>query len=795
MQPMASPAAFSEQEALRKQSKLALLSLSCTNDFNALQTLLETESFQDYANVDEADEDGINALIFACALGNVEAVRALLRRSANVNHTDKNGWTPLVWSLVQGNYLVASELVKHGALTSDTQKTKRGHSFSKLCVSGRPNAIKLNELSELVGLFEQRQIETSAFGLRELLNRNSGSKSLSTVCAKPAASGSWKFILETLQASKQGLVSSCSPSTYDPKDKTYERILVYKPKDLEQILEVLVQHFLCPLPSNSGEGRSSPVPLPLYWTAALFCGNSSAVGAVHSRRQSVVFSTWSPLTTPTILYYITRYATLFLSEKDFQSHVDQVQFVFLRLSATETASPTYLLHAYHCLLVLSHFLSKDPQVCEKTDALIKAILEIGANILQVQLFKAHILSLRQLVEQGVLLPSCREVSKSDECSSVATVAQVPPKQASLADSFKAKVVEFFSASSVLSAQMDSSAKNANLTLMKQEKSRLTGQTTEASGGKGSLGAQQTLTGVKAPVTVNGSSDSLALYFEQNKGAICLVQYFNEWILSTEFLGLSSKARWSFWTTVFKWLGKHLCSRILFSGLSKVQLSAPKTKDCAPLSAENAERGLLLSDKVAVHVKLSITSLENWVRKNEQFLVDNNDVISKGQGVDELLESLALPGLLCSFLQMVPQCQSLEALLEILPRVNSSGRCSLPPKLVLHMLFHYQWPKNVEKTVLNELITYLQMVVDSQKHDNECSTLDDSYESCWDKNLLPKLSLDEYMMECLTSAKKWATFWNYSKPIFPKLLELSHQLDSVEPLSALFLSDYLKLRFS
>jgi ankyrin repeat protein len=67
------------------------------------------------ASIDDADEEGVTALINAAESGSVESVRFLLDQKADASHVSAQGFTALVVAAAGGHVAVAKLLVAAGA--------------------------------------------------------------------------------------------------------------------------------------------------------------------------------------------------------------------------------------------------------------------------------------------------------------------------------------------------------------------------------------------------------------------------------------------------------------------------------------------------------------------------------------------------------------------------------------------------------------------------------------------------------------------------------------------------------
>ncbi|XP_045485895.1 kinase D-interacting substrate of 220 kDa B isoform X1 [Pieris rapae] len=117
--------------ALRRHSNMSLhrsesmVSLACfktlsqliNNDTNELQNYLAANK---NVNVDDRDENGTTALMYASEKGRVEAVRLLIGAGADACAADVDGWTPLAFAARAGHLNVVRELVE-ASVTIDSR--------------------------------------------------------------------------------------------------------------------------------------------------------------------------------------------------------------------------------------------------------------------------------------------------------------------------------------------------------------------------------------------------------------------------------------------------------------------------------------------------------------------------------------------------------------------------------------------------------------------------------------------------------------------------------------------------
>ncbi|KAL7300780.1 hypothetical protein TKK_0006756 [Trichogramma kaykai] len=81
------------------------------DNLSGLQHFLENKRTQ----VDDRDENGVTALIFAATKGKLQFVRHLIDHGADVNAEDADNWTALLCAAKEGHTDVCMELIEHGA--------------------------------------------------------------------------------------------------------------------------------------------------------------------------------------------------------------------------------------------------------------------------------------------------------------------------------------------------------------------------------------------------------------------------------------------------------------------------------------------------------------------------------------------------------------------------------------------------------------------------------------------------------------------------------------------------------
>ncbi|XP_034949569.1 kinase D-interacting substrate of 220 kDa B isoform X2 [Chelonus insularis] len=106
----------SKQTLHRTDSMVSLCYRSLANfitedNFSAFQSFLENKRIP----IDDRDENGTTALIFAASKGKLQFVRELINHGADVNAEDADNWTALLCAAKEGHTEVCLELLDHGA--------------------------------------------------------------------------------------------------------------------------------------------------------------------------------------------------------------------------------------------------------------------------------------------------------------------------------------------------------------------------------------------------------------------------------------------------------------------------------------------------------------------------------------------------------------------------------------------------------------------------------------------------------------------------------------------------------
>jgi hypothetical protein len=121
------------QEGLRDGNQLDpnLLLDAAENGQTAVQALLDRG-----ANIHQADQDGMTALIRAAENGRTQALQVLIDRGADVNHATPGGWTALIKAAESGHTQTVQALLDRGAnihqadqdgMTALTRAEESGH--------------------------------------------------------------------------------------------------------------------------------------------------------------------------------------------------------------------------------------------------------------------------------------------------------------------------------------------------------------------------------------------------------------------------------------------------------------------------------------------------------------------------------------------------------------------------------------------------------------------------------------------------------------------------------------------
>ena len=109
--------------------KVNLYSASMDGNWAQVKSLLETGY-----HVDEPDEEGNTALIYACQNNHFKTAVILIANKANVNHASKFGFTPLIFASWKGHVDLVSLLLKHKAdVKAVTAHKDTALHFAALC--------------------------------------------------------------------------------------------------------------------------------------------------------------------------------------------------------------------------------------------------------------------------------------------------------------------------------------------------------------------------------------------------------------------------------------------------------------------------------------------------------------------------------------------------------------------------------------------------------------------------------------------------------------------------------------
>ncbi|XP_014470021.1 PREDICTED: kinase D-interacting substrate of 220 kDa isoform X2 [Dinoponera quadriceps] len=106
-----SQATLHRTDSMVSLSYRSLVSHITDDNLAELQNFLENKRVQ----IDDRDENGSTALIFAASKGKIHFVRALINHGADVNAEDADNWSALLCAAKEGYTEICLELLEHGA--------------------------------------------------------------------------------------------------------------------------------------------------------------------------------------------------------------------------------------------------------------------------------------------------------------------------------------------------------------------------------------------------------------------------------------------------------------------------------------------------------------------------------------------------------------------------------------------------------------------------------------------------------------------------------------------------------
>ncbi|MCA1960982.1 MAG: ankyrin repeat domain-containing protein [Desulfomonile sp.] len=95
------------------------------------------------ARINDADEEGWTALMWATLADEPEAVKLLLDRGADVNAKDKLGRSALYWAAMEGNAEIMEILLARGADVNAKEKKRGWTPLMRAVVKGRSDAVEM----------------------------------------------------------------------------------------------------------------------------------------------------------------------------------------------------------------------------------------------------------------------------------------------------------------------------------------------------------------------------------------------------------------------------------------------------------------------------------------------------------------------------------------------------------------------------------------------------------------------------------------------------------------------------
>ena len=102
------------------------LATACNRSFEVVRTIItEAENLGEPINVDERNNEGFTALMYAADNGNVDSVRFLLDKGADIEARNEEGYTPLIYAAWSGHNSTAKLLLDRGANVN--ARNRRGY--------------------------------------------------------------------------------------------------------------------------------------------------------------------------------------------------------------------------------------------------------------------------------------------------------------------------------------------------------------------------------------------------------------------------------------------------------------------------------------------------------------------------------------------------------------------------------------------------------------------------------------------------------------------------------------------
>jgi hypothetical protein len=107
----------------RDMLQKALTMAASNGNIDSVKKILEGKA-KEYVDVNAADEDGTQPLIYASCFGHESVVEALIQAGADINKQDRNQWSALMWAMTNRHKGIAKLLLDNGA--SPEAKTSSG---------------------------------------------------------------------------------------------------------------------------------------------------------------------------------------------------------------------------------------------------------------------------------------------------------------------------------------------------------------------------------------------------------------------------------------------------------------------------------------------------------------------------------------------------------------------------------------------------------------------------------------------------------------------------------------------
>lgn len=125
-----------DDEAKCHKLEKVLIEAAQNGNTERIHEMLGNPDVTELIDVNNKDDSGSNALIYAVCYGNENAVVELLRFGAKPDIRDRNEWTALMWAVQNQNLAIVQRLIESGADVNLTTST--GRSAITICPEGTP---------------------------------------------------------------------------------------------------------------------------------------------------------------------------------------------------------------------------------------------------------------------------------------------------------------------------------------------------------------------------------------------------------------------------------------------------------------------------------------------------------------------------------------------------------------------------------------------------------------------------------------------------------------------------------